>query len=118
MMFNTKGKPKVFMYARFSIDVNQEEVDAIEKKMNEFLEMIDAEMVEQYWEVTERDSTKIHDIIKQCSKNNWNLLTYDLKTLHKYKTGALSIIREGDEVGVPVFFIDGQTVMEVLMSGL
>ena len=118
MMFNTKGKPKVFMYARFSIDVTQEEVDAIEKKMNEFLKMIDAEMVEQYWEVTERDSTKIHDIIKECSKNNWNLLTYDLKTLHKYKTGALSIIREGDEVGVPVFFIDGQTVMEVLMAGL
>ena len=118
MMFNFKGKPKVLMYARFSIDVTQEEVDAIEKKMNEFLKMIDAEMVEQYWEITDRDSTRIHDIIKDCSKNNWNLLTYDLKTLHKYKSGALSIIREGDEVGVPVFFIDGQTVMEVLMAGL
>ena len=117
-MFKEQKKSKVFMYARFSIDVNQEEVDAIEKKMNEFLEMIEAEVVEQYWEVTERDSSKIHDIIKECSKNNWNLLTYDLKTLHKYKTGALSIIREGDEVGVPVFFIDGQTVMEVLMAGL
>ncbi len=118
MMFKSKEKPKVFMYARFSIDANQEEVDAIEKKMHEFLDMIDADLQGQSWEITERDSAKIHDIIKRCSKNNWSLLTYDLKTLHKHKTGALSIIREGDEVGVPVFFIDGQTVMEVLMVGL
>ena len=111
-------KAKVIMYARFGVNVEQDEIDYIKTNMEEFLEMIEAELVGQKWEILAKNqsSKAIHEIIKQCSKNEWAILTYDLKTLHQHHSGAMSLIAEGDDVGVPVYFIDGGAVMQTLFS--
>ena len=113
-------KAKVIMYARFGVNVEQDEIDYIKTKMEEFLEMIEAELVGQKWEILAKNhsSKSIHEIIKQCSKNGWAILTYDLKTLHQHHSGAMSLIAEGDDVGVPVYFIEGGAVMQTLFSRL
>ena len=113
-------QPKVIMYARFGVDVDQEYIDLIKQKMDTFLEMVNGKMVGQHWEVLSsgQASTKIHDIIKKCSKNEWNILTYDLKTLHEYHSGALSLVEEGAEVGVPIFFIESKSVMKTIFRRL
>ena len=109
---------KVVMYARFGTNVEQSEIDAIKNKMDEFLDMIEAELIGQKWEILAKNqsSKAIYDIIKQCSKNGWAILTYDLKTLHQHHSGAMSLIAEGDDVGVPVYFIEGGAVMQTLFS--
>tara|TARA_R100000329_G_C7552387_1_gene195198 strand:+ start:163 stop:510 length:348 start_codon:yes stop_codon:yes gene_type:complete len=111
---------KVVMYARFGINVSQKEVDYIKKKMDDFLVMIEAELVAQKWEILARNqnSRAIYEIIKQCSKNGWGILTYDLKTLHQHHSGAMSLIAEGDDAGVPVYFIEGGAVMQTLFNRL
>jgi hypothetical protein len=111
---------KVVMYARFGVKVEQTEIDTIKNKMEEFLEMIEAELVGQKWEILAKNqsSNSIHEIIKQCSKNGWAILTYDLKTLHQHHSGAMSLIAEGDDAGVPVYFIEGGAVMQTLFSRL
>lgn len=113
-------KAKVIMYARFGVNVEQDEIDYIKTKMEEFLEMIEAELVGQKWEILAKNqsSNSIHEIIKQCSKNGWAILTYDLKTLHQHHSGAMSLIAEGDDAGVPVYFIEGGAVMQTLFSRL
>jgi hypothetical protein len=113
-------KAKVIMYARFGVNVEQDEIDYIKTKMEEFLEMIEAELVGQKWEILAKNQSSkvIHEIIKQCSKNGWAILTYDLKTLHQHHSGAMSLIAEGDDVGVPVYFIEGGAVMQTLFSRL
>ena len=109
---------KVVMYARFGVKVEQSEIDTIKNKMEEFLEMIEAELVGQKWEILAKNqsSNSIHEIIKQCGKNGWAILTYDLKTLHQHHSGAMSLIAEGDDVGVPVYFIEGGAVIQTLFS--
>lgn len=111
---------KVVMYARFGVKVEQTEIDTIKNKMEEFLEMIEAELVGQKWEILAKNqsSNSIHEIIKQCSKNGWAILTYDLKTLHQHHSGAMSLIAEGDDAGVPVYFIESGAVMQTLFSRL
>ena len=108
------------MYARFGVKVEQTEIDTIKNKMEEFLEMIEAELVGQKWEILAKNqnSNSIHEIIKQCGKNGWAILTYDLKTLHQHHSGAMSLIAEGDDAGVPVYFIEGGAVMQTLFSRL
>ena len=111
---------KVVMYARFGVKVEQTDIDTIKNKMEEFLEMIEAELVGQKWEILAKNqsSKAIHEIIKQCGKNGWAILTYDLKTLHQHHSGAMSLIAEGDDVGVPFYFIEGGAVMQTLFSRL
>ena len=111
-------KAKVIMYAQFGMNVEQDEIDYIKAKMDDFLEMIEAELVGQKWEILSKNqnSKAIHEIIKQCGKNGWAILTYDLKTLHQHHSGAMSLIAEGDDVGVPVYFIEGGAVMQTLFS--
>ena len=113
-------QPEVVMYARFGVDVEQEHVDLIKVKMDNFMEMINGKMVGQCWEVLApgQSSSKIHDIIKKCSKNEWDILTYDLKTLHECHSGALSLVEEGAEVGVPIFFIESKSVMKSIFGRL
>lgn len=109
---------KVVMYAQFGVNVEQDEIDTIKNKMDKFLEMIEAELVGQKWEILSKNqnSKAIHEIIKQCGKNGWAILTYDLKTLHQHHSGAMSLIAEGDDFGVPVYFIEGGAVMQTLFS--
>ena len=109
---------KVIMYARFGVNIKQDEIHYIKKKMDDFLVMIEAELVGQKWEILAKhqSSKAIHEIIKQCGKNGWAILTYDLKTLHQHHSGAMSLIAEGDDVGVPVYFIEGGAVMQTLFS--
>jgi hypothetical protein len=109
---------KVVMYARFGVNIKQDEIDYIKKKMDEFLIMIEAKLVGQQWEILARNqnSRAIHEIIKKCSKNGWSILTYDLKTLHQHYSGAISLISEGEEVGVPVYFIEGDAVIKTLFN--
>jgi hypothetical protein len=111
-------KAKVIMYARFGVNVEQDEIDYIKAKMDDFLEMIEAELVGQKWEILSKNqsSKAVHEIIKQCGKNGWAILTYDLKTLHQHHSGAMSLIAEGDDFGVPVYFIEGGAVMQTLFS--
>lgn len=113
-------QPKVVTYARFGVDTEQQKIDFIKKKIDDFLSMINGTLVEQHWEVLPngRYSTKIYPLIKKCSKNEWDILTYDLKTLHEYHSGALSIVEEGAEVGVPIFFIESKAVMQTILIGL
>ena len=44
-------KAKVIMYAQFGMNVEQDEIDYIKAKMDDFLEMIEAELVGQKWEI-------------------------------------------------------------------
>lgn len=113
-------KAKVIMYAQFGVHVEQDEIDYIKAKMDDFLEMIEAELVGQKWEILSKNqsSKAVHEIIKQCGKNGWAILTYDLKTLHQHHSGAMSLIAEGDDAGVPVYFIEGGAVMQTLFSRL
>jgi hypothetical protein len=113
-------QPKVVMYARFGLKVQQEEINQIKNKMDEFLDMIEAELVGQKWEILakHKNSKAIHEIIKECGKNGWAILTYDLKTLHQHHSGAMSLIAEGDDAGVPVYFIESGAVMQTLFSRL
>ncbi len=108
------------MYARFGVNVEQDEIDYIKTKMEEFLEMIEAELVGQKWEILAKNQSSkvIHEIIKQCGKNGWAILTYDLKTLHECHSGALSLVEEGAEVGVPIFFIESESVMKTIFRRL
>ena len=66
-------KAKVVMYARFGVSIEQDEIDYIKTKMDAFLEMIEAELVGQRWEILAKNqsSKTIHEIIKECSKNGW-----------------------------------------------
>ena len=111
-------KAKVIMYARFGMNVEQDKIDYIKAQMDDFLEMLEAELVGQKWEILSKNqsSKAVHEIIKQCGKNGWAILTYDLKTLHQHHSGAMSLIAEGDDVGVPVYFIEGGAVMQTLFS--
>lgn len=111
---------KVIMYARFGVDVEQEEIDLIKDKMEKFLDMVNAKLVGQHWEILGKNqqSRTIKDIIRKCSRNGWDILTYDLKTLHEYRSGALSIINEGADVGVPIFFIESKSVMQSIFRSL
>ena len=113
-------KPKVFMYARFDTDIEQEEVELIKEKLDGFLEMIDAELMGQHWEILQKGgkSRVIHKLIEKCSSKQWGILTYDLKTLHEHHSGALSIISEGDDVGVPIFFIEAESVVQSIFTRL
>jgi DNA invertase Pin-like site-specific DNA recombinase len=111
-------QPKVIIYARFSTDVEQEEIDSIKEKMDGFLSMIGAKMMGQYWEIVQKghSSDKIEEIMSECSKNRWGILTYNLKTLHEHQSGALSIVSEGADMGVPIFFIDPDSALKSIFS--
>ena len=108
---------KVAIYARFTVDVNQKDVDEIKKCIDSFAKMIDAKIVKQCWEIVESGytSSKFDDLFDTCSKNRWGILTYDLKTLHQHRSGALSIIREGSEMGIPIFFVDAGSAFNSIL---
>ena len=116
----TKPLNKVYMYAQFDMNVSQNDVDTIKKQMDEFIKMIEGEIVGQKWEMLARNqsSKHIHNIIKQCSNNGWAILSYDISTLHHNKSSSMSLIREAGEAGVPIYFIDSESVMETIMRGL
>ena len=109
---------KVVIYARFDTSVTQEYVDEIRQKTNSFIKMLGAELVKQHWEITQSNerSDKISNILDDCIKNGWSILTYDLKTLHKHQSGALSIVSEGAGMGVPIFFIDPESALKSIFS--
>lgn len=108
------------MYAQFGMSISQDDVDTVKKQMDEFIEMIEGELVGQKWEILGRNqsSKHIHAIIKECSNKGWAILTYDFKSLHPYKSGAMSLVTEAGELGVPIYFIDGESVMEMVMRGM
>jgi len=111
-------QPKVIIYARFSTDIEQEEIDSIKEKMDNFLSMIGAKMMGQHWELIRKGgySDKIDEIMSECIENGWGILTYNLKTLHEHQSGALSIVSEGAEMGVPIFFIDPDSALKSIFS--
>jgi len=108
------------MYAQFNMSISQEDVDTVKKEMDEFIEMIEANLVGQRWEILGRNqsSKHIHPIIKECSKNGWAILSYDLGSLHPHRAGAMSLIKEAGDIGVPIYFIDSASVMETIMGGM
>jgi hypothetical protein len=111
-------QPKVVMYARFSADVEQEHIDAIKHEMDLFLDMIDAKLMAQKWEVldTHEESPVIDYIIDECMRYGWSILTYDMNTLHPFKAGAISIIEDAAEDSVPIFFIDPESAMKSIFG--
>jgi hypothetical protein len=115
-----KPSNKVYMYAQFGMNVSQDDVDTIKHQMDEFIKMIEGELVGQKWEMlgSNQSSKHVHNIIKQCGNKGWAILSYDMNTLHHYKAGAMSLIREAGELGVPVYFIDSESVMEMVMRGM
>ena len=104
-------QPKVVIYARFTTDVDQKQINSVKTKINSFVRMLDAKVVKQHWEIVHKgvSSKKFNPVFDNCIKNGWGILTYDLKTLHEHRSGALSIVEEGAEMGVPIFFVDPES---------
>ena len=111
---------KVIVYARFGVDVTQDRIDTVKEKIDSFTKMIGTEIMDEYWELLspESNSSIIKDLISRCCSERWAILTYDLKTLHEHHSGALSIIDEGADVGVPIFFIEAKSVILTMMNKL
>jgi hypothetical protein len=80
--------------------------------------MLDAKVMKQSWEIIEKgaSSKKFDPLFHDCIKNGWGILTYDLKTLHEHRSGALSIVEEGAEMGVPIFFVDSESAFISIFS--
>lgn len=112
------SKPKVVMYARFGVHVEQETVDQIKKEMDGFLEMIGAHLMEQHWEVLpyKSESSKLDYIIDKCMRMNWSVITHDLGTLHHDTSRAISIIEEAASDQVPIFFIDAESAVKSIFG--
>lgn len=110
-------QPKVVIYARFSTDIEQSEVDTMKDDIGSFIEMIDAKVIKQCWEIIQTGSysKKLNPLLDDCIKNRWGILTYDLKTLHEHRSGALSIVEEGAEMGVPIFFVDAESAVKSIL---
>ena len=108
---------KVAIYARFTVDVSQRDVDEIKKCIDSFATMIDAKIVKQCWEIVQSGytSSKFDALFDSCNRNRWGILTYDLKTLHQHRSGALSIIRAGSEMGIPIFFVDAGSAFNSIL---
>lgn len=104
-------QPKVVIYARFTTDVDKSQQNSVKNKINSFVRMLDAKVMEQSWEIVQKgaSSKKFNTLFDVCIKNGWGILTYDLKTLHEHRSGALSIVEEGAEMGVPIFFVDPES---------
>ncbi len=104
-------QPKVVIYARFTTDVDKSQQNSVKNKINSFVRMLDAKVMEQSWEIVQKgaSSKKFNTLFDDCIKNGWGILTYDLKTLHEHRSGALSIVEEGAEMGVPIFFVDPES---------
>ncbi len=111
-------QPKVVIYARFTTDVDQKQVNSIKSKINSFVRMIDAKVVKQSWEIVQKgaSSEKFNPLFDDCIKNGWGILTYDLRTLHEHRSGALHIVEEGAEMGVPIFFVDSESAFKSILS--
>ena len=111
---------KVIVYARFGTDVTQERINTVKEKIDSFTNMIGSEVMDEQWELLGSGSSSkvIDDIISKCCQERWAILTYDLKTLHEHHSGALSIIDEGADVGVPIFFIEAKSVILTMMNDL
>jgi hypothetical protein len=107
----------VAIYARFTVDVDQKDIDQMKEGIDFFAKMIDAKIVKQCWEIVENGytSSKFDALFDTCNKNRWGILTYDLKTLHQHRSGALSIIREGSEMGIPIFFVDAGSAFNSIL---
>ena len=107
-------QPKIVTYVRFSVDTDQEEVDRIKNEMKVFSGMIEAKVMNQHWEIlSENAESGILDyVIDECMRNGWNILTYDLKSVHQYVSGALSIIEDAAEDQVAIFFVDPKSALE------
>ena len=104
-------QPKVVIYARFTTDVDKSQQNSVKNKVNSFVRMLEAKVMEQSWEIIQKgaSSKKFNPLFDDCIKNGWGILTYDLKTLHEHRSGALSIVEEGAEMGVPIFFVDPES---------
>lgn len=104
-------QPKVVIYAKFTTDVDKSQQNSVKNKINSFVRMLDAKVMEQSWEIVQKgaSSNKFDSLFDDCIKNGWGILTYDLKTLHEHRSGALSIVEEGAEMGVPIFFVDPES---------
>jgi|DEB0MinimDraft_10_1074344.scaffolds.fasta_scaffold53069_2 hypothetical protein len=111
---------KVIVYARFGVDVTQERIDTVKEKIDSFTNMIGTRVMDEHWELLPSGSSSkiIDNIISKCCQERWAILTYDLKTLHEHHSGALSIIDEGADVGVPIFFIEAESVIITMMDKL
>ena len=111
-------QPKVVIYARFTTDVEQKQVNSVENNINSFVRMLDAKVMKQSWEIIQKgaSSKKFDPLFDDCIKNGWGILTYDLKTLHEHRSGALSIVEEGAEMGVPIFFVDSESAFMSILS--
>ena len=110
-------QPKVVIYARFTTDVEQKQVNSVKNRINSFVSMIDAKVVKQSWEIVQKgaSSKKFDSLLDDCIKNRWGILTYDLRTLHEHRSGALSIVEEGAEMGVPIFFVDAESAFKSIL---
>ena len=111
-------QPKVVIYARFTTDVDKSQQSLVKNKINSFVRMLDAKVMEQSWEIIQKgaSSKKFDSLFDDCIKNGWGILTYDLKTLHEHRSGALSIVEEGAEMGVPIFFVDPESAFISIFS--
>lgn len=109
---------KVVMYARFSPDANQEDVDNVKKEMDLFVSMIDAKLMKQHWEMLPKESESgiLDYVIDECMRYGWNIITYDMSTLHGYVSGALSIIHDAAQDHVAIFFIEPKSALKSIMG--
>lgn len=109
---------KIVIYCRFKEDVEQEYIDDIKDKMDAFVQMTNASVIRSVWEVIPNGycSLKFGALLDNCIENGWSMLTYDLSTLHRYKSGALSVIDDAAHSGVPIFFVDSDSALKSIYT--
>ena len=107
-------QPEIVTYVRFSANTNQEEVDRIKNEMEVFVDMIDAKVMKQHWEILSKNSESgiLDYVIDECMRYGWNILTYDLKSIHEYTSGALSILEDAAQDHVAIFFVDPKSALK------
>jgi DNA invertase Pin-like site-specific DNA recombinase len=107
-------QPKIVIYVRFSTDTDQEEVNRIKDEIGVFVRMIEAKVMKQHWEILSKDTESgiLDYVIDECMRHGWSILTYDLKSIHEYISGALSIIEDAAQDQVAIFFVDSDSALK------
>ena len=107
-------KPEIVTYIRLSVDTDQSEVNRIKKEIKLFSSMIEAKVMKEHWEILPKESESgiLDYVIDECMRYGWNILSYDLKTVHYYVSGALSIIEDAADDHVAIFFVDPKSALQ------
>tara|TARA_R100000278_G_scaffold92431_1_gene70439 strand:- start:457 stop:801 length:345 start_codon:yes stop_codon:yes gene_type:complete len=108
---------KVIIYVRFNTDIDQEYVDNTKKELYKFIDMIGANLVNEYWEILDKNTESgiIDYIIDECMRKDCSILTYDLNSLHGYISGAFYILGEAFKDQVSIFFVDPDSSLKSIL---